>query len=203
MKKNLFKKLSCLLIAVIATLLLSSCEVAIFKNSQNSQTSKTSQNSENVRQWKVTAHFDYGQHIQGRAGLLIDGCTMFFNPKDYNLGEVVGGDVLIIYYVGKMSVLESYPGQVRMDRSQIKDVKKIDAEILACKVENQDGAINLVFEDQKRNCRADSMYVIKNINENEIPEFEDISAYEGKTVYASFWAEDKTTIKAIYSNMPR
>ncbi len=78
--------------------------------------------------FKVT--YDYGFHQEGKASVLLDGCSLFFEPADYNLVPLLGGDIITVYYTGEMVVQESYPGRVVITGGEVEAVHKQDATVL-------------------------------------------------------------------------
>lgn len=57
----------------------------------------------------VEVTYDYGMHIENEVSVLLNGCLLFFNIKEYNIDKLVGGDYLIITYTGDFMVKEIYP----------------------------------------------------------------------------------------------
>ena len=44
-----------------------------------------------------------------KINLLLNGCLLFFNIKEYNIDKLVGGDYLIINYTGDFMIKQIYP----------------------------------------------------------------------------------------------
>ena len=57
----------------------------------------------------VEVTYDYGMHIENEVSVLLNGCLLFFNIKEYNIDKLVGGDYLIINYTGEFMIKEIYP----------------------------------------------------------------------------------------------
>lgn len=57
----------------------------------------------------VEVTYDYGIHVENIVSVLLNGCFVFFNIKEYNIDKLVGGDYLIIAYTGDFMVKEIYP----------------------------------------------------------------------------------------------
>ena len=78
--------------------------------------------------FKVT--YDYGFHQEGKASVLLDGCSLFFAPDDYNVAPLLGGDIITVYYTGEMVMQEMYPARVVITGGEVQSVHKQAATIL-------------------------------------------------------------------------
>lgn len=76
---------------------------------------------------------DYGLHRQGKATLLLDGSTVFFNPDEYDIETLVIGDEVVVKYSGEMLLQETYPSTVVFQGGELKSVKVTKAEIIRVK----------------------------------------------------------------------
>ena len=83
-----------------------------------------------IEEAEFTVNYDYGQHIQtsdgqGLATILLNGCSLFFDPYDYDIEmPLLAGDVLTVYYTGEMLIQETYPATVVIQNGSIENVEK-------------------------------------------------------------------------------
>lgn len=77
----------------------------------------------------VKTHYDYGMHRQGKAVLLYNSCTPFFELPE-GMDYAIAGDRFTLTYTGEMLTLDSYPGTVMMDDGAIRSVRVQKAVIL-------------------------------------------------------------------------
>lgn len=96
----------------------------------------------------ATAEYGYAVGSSGKAELFYGGCTLFFDLPD---GEkTVAGDVFLVEYTGMMYVLQSYPGQVRIQDGEIIRVTKKNAEIIKLFYTPSDGTFTAETDGTKQ-----------------------------------------------------
>ena len=148
--------------------------------------------------------YDYGMHIEGQVTTLLSGNSIWFNPTDYGINELVAGDELVIKYTGEYEVQEKYPGSVNADLMNIQSIEIIEADIVEFTVSAVPGGneLNLVPVDSKYN-----NYVLSNqgyvVSQDET--FKKYDQYPENTIlYASL---PKTTgsirVDGLYDYNPR
>ena len=87
-----------------------------------------------VKAYSFSVDYDYGMHIQGKATPLLDGSKLFFEPQDWNIDTLVGGDVITMVYTGELLIQESYPSQVATHHLDIAGISATKAELLELEV---------------------------------------------------------------------
>lgn len=108
---------------------------------------------EEVHTLNVFVMYDYGMHIEGQVTTLLSGNSIWFNPSDYGIDELVAGDELLIKYTGEYIVQEIYPGSVNADKMHIQSIEVIEADIVEFTVSAVPGSdeLDLVPVDSKYN----------------------------------------------------
>ena len=86
----------------------------------------------NKQTYTVTAGYDYGFHMPGKAVMLYDSSTLFFEIPESH-GAVLAGDRFTITYSGELLVQESYPSTVVIYEGQILEVSSERAEVITVK----------------------------------------------------------------------
>ena len=122
-----------------------------------------------IEEAEFTVNYDYGQHIQtsdgqGLATILLNGCSLFFDPYDYDIEmPLLAGDVLTVYYTGEMLIQETYPATVVIQNGSIEHVEKSKkATLVSLETRNgelytQDGVV--VADMPKYALNADRTYL--------------------------------------------
>ena len=165
---------------------------------------------EETQVYTATAEYVHTVGESGRADFVYGGCELFFELPD---GEpVVAGDVFYVEYTGMMYVLQSYPGQVRINEGKVVGVRRERAKILSLvyvpKTETDDAYFKAVNgENAKiRVSHAPNFY----ITDAETGAYASLSALKDETVlYAAyspldgFDAETGYRFSAFYSHDPR
>ena len=87
-----------------------------------------------VEQHPVTQMYvtlDYGNFRPDTATPLINHCTTEFLDKErWDLDVFLPGDVYVITHSGELVIMESYPGQIALQRGELISVNRIDAGIV-------------------------------------------------------------------------
>ena len=87
---------------------------------------------DNKQVYTVTAGYDYGFHMPGKAVMLYSSSTLFFTiPQDH--GAVLAGDSFNISYSGELLVQESYPSTVVIHEGEISQVSSVKATVITVK----------------------------------------------------------------------
>ena len=74
---------------------------------------------------------DYGQVRPGIATPLLEFCeTSFLDKEQWGLDVFIPGDVYHISYTGELMMLESYPGQIVLQKGELVSVERTDAGIV-------------------------------------------------------------------------
>ncbi len=119
------KKIKGLLIGLLAALIAvgsSGCTVLV----PPSPSSGSSQPQAEEHTWSFTVQYDYGQHVEDRATLLLSGTIPFFDPEEYGVSPLIAGEKVTVSYTGELRILESYPSQAVLDGVTIEKVEKTD-----------------------------------------------------------------------------
>ena len=134
-----------------------------------------------VKSIMMKASYDYGSFDDNKASLLIEGSTLFFDPSDYGISSIYGGDVLNVYYTGEIYILESYPSQVSIN---LVWVELLEASIIEFEV------LEVPNETRKELVAKDPTYQIASVNTDKVIDedynfksFEELDA--GSVVYGT------------------
>lgn len=147
----------------------------------------------------LTAHFDYGLHVDNHATLLLGGCSLFFDLESYGIDRINAGDVVEIIYRGELYVLETYPSTVVTDYMEIVSIRVVKADIVVVevaldsngKVVKLKGEDVFIFDSQELNVvNQDGTYTP--LEEQEV----------GATLYATLKQGEEAEIAALYSYPP-
>lgn len=145
---------------------------------------------------------DYGKHVQGKATYLLNDSLIFFNLDEYDVEELILGDVVTVEYTGELTVQETYPSGIVIDGT-IKEISVDEAEIVQVKydgvriVEDGDKKENYTFEDVPQ-------YVIKD-RTGAFVALEEVQA--GTSLYATYREDGvsgkKIILDGLYAYRPR
>ncbi len=148
----------------------------------------------------LTAHFDYGLHVENRATLLLGGCSLFFDLEAYGIDRINAGDVVEVTYRGELYVLETYPSTVVTDYMEIVSIRVIKTNIVVVEValdsngkvvETSAGEGVFIFDSEGLNVvNQDGTYTL--LEEQEV----------GTTLYATLKQGEEAEIAALYSYAP-
>ena len=112
-----------------------------------------------VKSKMMKASYDYGSFDDNKASLLIEGSTLFFDPSDYGISSIYGGDVLNVYYTGEIYILETYPSQVSIN---LVWVELLEASIIEFEV------LEVPNEARKELVAKDPTYQIASVNTDKV-----------------------------------
>lgn len=152
------------------------------------------------KQASLVVNGDYGVTVQGKVTYLLAGSSIFFNYDEYDIEELILGDVVEIEYTGEMLIRESHPSQIVIT-GKLKDVDVDEAEIIQV---SYDG-VNIVAEN-KHGYTFENVpqYVIKDGSGNFVA-LEEIAV--NTTLYATYCennAKGKTiSLDGLYAYLPR
>ncbi len=149
----------------------------------------------------LTAHFDYGMHVEDQATLLLSGSTLFFDLEEYGIDRINAGDVIEVTYRGEFYVLENYPSTVVTDYMEIVDIRIIKTKILVLDVRlGENGKIQVTPKDESGYVfNTDNLYVVNQDRSYELLGERHI----GATVYATLkQGKEENAIAALYSYAP-
>ncbi len=59
-----------------------------------------------------TVEYDYGGVEEGKATLLLNGSSLFFDPENYSLSPLIAGDEIKVSYDGELLIQETYPSTI-------------------------------------------------------------------------------------------
>ena len=143
---------------------------------------------------------DYGVHIQGKVTYLLAGSSVFFNYDEYEIENLVLGDIVEIEYTGELFIAESYPSQIRID-GKLKDVDVDEAEIVQVVYDG----VNIVAVDKSGFTFENiPQYVIKD-GSGSFVALEEMAV--NTTLYATYrenTVKNKTiAIDGLYAYLPR
>lgn len=74
---------------------------------------------------RVQAAYDYGLHVEGKASMLYNACTRFFDLPE-SLDCVVAGDVFTIGFTGDSYRQETYPSTMKITHITSVEVEKAE-----------------------------------------------------------------------------
>ncbi len=126
-KKRTYKLLTAFVAAVLACFCFVSCDVGGLLGDLLGSTPSVEQYPST--QMRVTV--DYGFIRQGQATPLLGSCTTdFLDAETWNLDVFLPGDVYVVTHTGELTVQESYPGTLVLQKGQLISVNRIDAGIV-------------------------------------------------------------------------
>ncbi len=133
---------------------------------------------------------DYGRYVQGKATYLLGGSSVFFNLDEYDIQQLVLGDVVTVEYTGDMLLQGNDPSKIEIT-GKVKEIEVERAEVVSVKYDGitvvLDGKTTLKLEDIPQ-------YVIKDRAGN-FAALEECQA--NVTLYATY-REERVTGKTIY-----
>ncbi|MBR2432343.1 MAG: hypothetical protein IKB23_05435 [Clostridia bacterium] len=151
--------------------------------------------------------YDYGLHREDMATPLLDDSKLFFDPQEWGIDTLVGGDVITLKYTGELLIQETYPSTVVTKHLNIAGISVKKAELLELVVildENENPALTVKDGsfDKTFTFASETAYII-----DEDLSYHELSASDvGKTVWGSYVNSDKTgeiEIISLYSYKPR
>lgn len=143
---------------------------------------------------------DYGKHVQGKATYLLNESLVFFNLDEYDVEELILGDVVTVEYTGELTVQETYPSRIVID-GKIKEISVDEAEIAQVTYDGVrivgDTKENYTFEDVPQ-------YVVKD-RTGAFVALEEVQA--GTSLYATYREDSvsgkKIALDGLYAYRPR
>lgn len=153
---------------------------------------------------RFTAHYDYGFHNNGKASLLLDGATVFFDPEEWGIDRINAGDVIVMEYRGgELLIQESYPATVVTKDVEIINISIEKAKIIELTVmENPGGGFSLSERDNSINITSYAFPNLYVISEDMTYRSLDESPV-GKTLYGTITeSDDGITLEALYDFSP-
>lgn len=87
---------------------------------------------------------DYGVHVQGKVTYLLAGSSIFFSYDEYEVQQLLLGDIVTIEYTGDMTISESQPSKIEID-GRIQDIDVDEAEIMRVKYDG----VNIVADGKQ------------------------------------------------------
>lgn len=143
---------------------------------------------------------DYGKHVQGKATYLLNESLVFFNLDEYDVEELILGDVVTVEYTGELTVQETYPSRIVID-GKIKEISVDEAEIVQVTYDGVrivgDTKENYTFEDVPQ-------YVVKD-RTGAFVALEEVQA--GTSLYATYREDSvsgkKIALDGLYAYRPR
>ena len=115
------------------------------EDNSSSSLAENSSSTVDTQTLLLTAHFDYGLHVDNRATLLLGGCSLFFDLESYGIDRINAGDVVEIVYRGELYVLETYPSTVDTSQMEIVDIKITKARTMAFSVMETEDDVSLIY----------------------------------------------------------
>ena len=184
--------------AIFALTAFGSCGLYNGNTTDSSDDSSSDSSQSSIKKMTMTAHYDYGMHIEDKITVLLNSSNVFFKLADYGIEKLLAGDVVTVEYTGECYIQETYPSTVVTKDMDIQNVTVLEAKVLELSVGMSDDGItlnygnNTVFNNAK--------YVI-----NEDGTFETLGEqHVGTTLYGT----DSPTassfqIMALYTYAPR
>ena len=154
------------------------------------------------------ARYDYGFHQQDKAFLLLDGITPYFDFKDYQIQEILAGDLVTVTYLGEMYIQEIYPAFVEDKNLKITNVTIIPAEIIEFEIQtstvDNNEEILLVPVDKKYNSYKLINDEVKNVVNQDLS----FSLYTELPIKTKLFAtvrlvDNEYKVYSLYSYQPR
>lgn len=157
------------------------------------------------KQTDFIVDYDYGLHREDMATPLLNDSKLFFDPQEWGIDTLVGGDVITMKYKGELLIQETYPSTVVTKGLTIVDISVTKAQLIELEVVAVEGESPMLVP--LVNCFTNpltykTLYIIN----------EDLSYHElgesdvGKTVWGSYARSDETgeiEIISLYSYRPR
>lgn len=156
-------------------------------------------NNINCATYEVT--YDYGLHIEGELIELLGLGFFFFNNRNYDITQVLAGDIFHVYYTGELLTQETYPSVVITDNLTVLDVIRVPARIIPGSLLGVPGSSSFDFVGNNYANNLYPDYVVK--ADQSYVAVQDY--YDGTPLYASVRFDDKMTrpaIKALYAYNP-
>ena len=106
-------------------------------------------NSDKTKTVTFKAGYDYGLHQNGKASLLLDGSSVFFDLSDWGINTILAGDKITMTYAGdELMIQETYPSTVVTKDIEIKDITNTESSIISLVAKaNPNGKISLSTTD--------------------------------------------------------
>ena len=149
-----------------------------------------------------TARYDYGNHIEGKATLLLNDLLLFFNPADYGIHGIVVGEKVKVYYDGELEWQDTYPAVVSTENLEIKGVEIVKAKLIEFEVmENPGGGYSLVDKTDwvtRYEMKVPNQYILDSSGSYAPLDASDV----GKTVYGTYQDMDNVQIYGLYDHDP-
>ena len=149
--------------------------------------------------------YDYGFHNDGKIAPLLSGCSIFFDLEKYEIEFLAAGDAVYVEYTGDMMVLESYPGQVVIQKGSLINVwvQRASVDTLVC------GEVVGTGEEQTRTLFSETLtFDLENVPKYVMTQsdgsFKKLTeVQEGETLYASYTSQDGVnTLYGLYQFDP-
>lgn len=166
-----------------------------------------SQGENNVKAHSFSVDYDYGLHREDMATPLLNDSKLFFDPQEWEIDTLVGGDVITMVYTGELLIQETYPSTVVTKNLNIVDISVKKAELLELEVIiDENDKPMLTVKDKS----FDKIVIFPSADDYIIDE--DLSYHEldksdiGKTIWGSYARSDETgeiEIISLYSYKPR
>lgn len=143
---------------------------------------------------------DYGLHRQGKATLLLNGSSLFFNPDEYEIQTLVIGDEITIKHSGELLIQETYPSTVVFEDGELKSVKVTEAEIVRVKYDGV--TVKPIGKEEFSSAMPE--YVIKDLG----GAFAALEEFEADTTLYATYRESQVKngiiiIEGLYAYQPR
>jgi hypothetical protein len=170
------------------------------EDNSSSSLAENSSSTVDTQTTLLTAHFDYGLHVDNRATLLLGGCLLFFDLESYGIDRINAGDVIEIVYRGELYILETYPSIVVTDYMEIVSIRIIKTNIVVVEVMLESGGEVVVATkgDDKFIFDSQGLYVV-----NQDGTYTSLEEQEsGTTLYATLEQGEEAEIAALYSYAP-
>ncbi|MBE7101315.1 MAG: hypothetical protein E7364_06885 [Clostridiales bacterium] len=149
-----------------------------------------------------TAHYDYGNHIEGETTLLLDDLLLFFNPADYGIDRIVAGEQVKVYYDGVLEWQDTYPAVVWSENLEIGDVEIVKAKLIEFEVmENPGGGYSLADKTDwvtRYEMKVPNQYIFDASGSYAPLDASDV----GKTIYGTYQDMDNVQIYGLYDYNP-
>lgn len=198
--KNTLYRTACALLSLCLTLgALCACADTGQDDSGAGGSTSTAQDSKH-QTYTVTAGYDYGFHMPGKAVMLYSSSNLFFEIPDSH-GTVVAGDKFTITYDGELLIQESYPSTVVTKHLTILGISSDKAPVIEVTYtpadsENSKGSFTINDAEDLSVASPDTLeYYITDIETGEFASLEGLT--EPTVLYASLEAQSPPSGKAL------
>lgn len=146
-----------------------------------------------IERWSPKVTHTYTVGTEGKADILLNGTEIFFDLETYGISDLVGGDSIVVEYVGEFLIEETLPSRFAgdIDIFSVTQTKTAIAELTYSDLSHYTGT----YESTSYVILEDMSFVSVEDYASENPD---------ATLYAGLGTEENsTTIYGLYASSPR